>query len=497
MAAQTEVPSSNTSHVLALRELTDLCNILGIQEPNTRLLEEASKVLDTSVAVNLQGRRQLSFANVLTEFSGATHTRYDHVIGTMTKVFLLTEQLKKNEPPTTITDEEELDVMIAACLHDVAHLPFSHPTERALRSATYANIRGLEHEERICRLLLSRAPLWEDVDSCLRNIGLNDERILGVCWMIAWPYMEKLSLSNPGLYASGKPRRFLGQMISSTFDMDRMDYIVRDAQAIGYGPVTQVTPNLLRLILAYRLVRVLSGNRPGYTDYELCLPKAEVGVACSLLVARLLMYKHVYFLPTLRAVESTYARLVGRLYALKTIPDPVEYLQCRDEDFLDHLADLIDICPCTEAIKKELLDDLHTCRNLPGRYKRLFVVRPEDISHNPDREVFRSNIWNLEFLNQLAENIRKLSGAPLGPTDLLCDGLRIRPEKGGPFWIKDEDDESYLPISHYVNGSNIHGLIEELRLDIYVDKAKGDDSKARIGDAIKQVLNLSTTPREI
>ena len=99
-----------------------------------------------------------------------------------------------NAPPATV---------LASLLHDVGHGPFSHALEHTL-------LDGVHHET-VSRLIMRR---------------LNDEFNGQLTEAIA-------------IFEGSHPKRFLHELISSQLDMDRMDYLKRDAMMCGvaYGEI--------------------------------------------------------------------------------------------------------------------------------------------------------------------------------------------------------------------------------------------------------------------
>jgi HD superfamily phosphohydrolase len=105
-----------------------------------------------------------------------------------------------------ITKEEQISVRIAALLHDVGHGPLSHTSEELL-----ARYLGQPHED-ISREIIENS----SISKVLEEGGQSPKKISGL--------LKKKS-------------GYLGKIISSEFDVDRMDYLVRDAHHTGvaYG----------------------------------------------------------------------------------------------------------------------------------------------------------------------------------------------------------------------------------------------------------------------
>ena len=96
------------------------------------LSKEEIKILDTWEMQRLRGIHQLGTAYLV--FPGATHTRFEHSIGTMymaSEIFnaIRIHSEKTGIPKEWIGNEAERIVRIASLLHDITHIPFGHNIE--------------------------------------------------------------------------------------------------------------------------------------------------------------------------------------------------------------------------------------------------------------------------------------------------------------------------------------------------------------------------------
>jgi len=90
---------------------------------NIRLEPEALAVVDTSAVQRLRYVRQLGHAFLV--YPGATHTRFEHALGTYhlaRRVLTQLDEIEGRRPDPA----EGLAVRLAALLHDIGHYPFSH-----------------------------------------------------------------------------------------------------------------------------------------------------------------------------------------------------------------------------------------------------------------------------------------------------------------------------------------------------------------------------------
>ena len=198
----------------------------------------ALELADTPQMQRLRWIKQLGLASLV--YPGANHTRFEHSLGAYHMAALLTRHLGLDE-------EDRLLVGAAALLHDVGHGPLSHATESAL-----APFLRTEHESVI--ELLKRGELREVLD----GHGLRAQDI-------------QAFINGTGL----------GQIVSGEIDVDRMDYLIRDAHYTGvaYGVIDR-----LRLLQKMKL-----------HQGQLVVEAGGVQAATSLLISRLLMHPSVYY----------------------------------------------------------------------------------------------------------------------------------------------------------------------------------------------------------
>ncbi len=169
---------------------------------NIRLEPEALAVVDTPAVQRLRYVRQLGHAFLV--YPGATHTRFEHALGTYhlaRRVLAQLDELEGRRPDPA----EGLAVRIAALLHDIGHYPFSHALEEA----------GLPHHEELAARHLTSGPLA----AALERLGVPAARLL--------PLIQGTSPSP------------LGGIVASSLDVDKLDYLSRDATMCGvpYGVI--------------------------------------------------------------------------------------------------------------------------------------------------------------------------------------------------------------------------------------------------------------------
>lgn len=103
----------------------DKGKIIRIPEEDVRLNEFEVAILQTATFQRLFHLKQLGLAYMVYPF--ATHTRAAHSIQTLHEAMRLMRALRANDCRITIAEEE--NVRVAALLHDISHIPFSHTLE--------------------------------------------------------------------------------------------------------------------------------------------------------------------------------------------------------------------------------------------------------------------------------------------------------------------------------------------------------------------------------
>ncbi|UTF53814.1 HD domain-containing protein [Natronosalvus rutilus] len=198
----------------------------------------ARDLLDTPAVQRLRNIAQLGTVSLV--YPSANHTRFEHSLGVYHLACEALEHLG-------IGGIEADRVQAAAILHDVGHGPFSHNLEELTHRKT-----GRYHDDVHDLLAVG------EIGDVLREHDLEPDAVADL--------------------VAGNGR--FGQIVSGELDVDRMDYLVRDAHHTGvpYGTIDHG-----------RLVRELR-----FADGELVLAEGNVQTAESLLVARALMNPTVY-----------------------------------------------------------------------------------------------------------------------------------------------------------------------------------------------------------
>ncbi len=246
-----------------------------------------TRLLATAEVQRLRRIRQLGLTCFA--FPGAEHTRFSHAIGAahVMKLFLARLRQIDGDLPfwQRVTSERARDAIAAAFLHDLGHGPLSHLFEEALPGA-------LHHEAWTERILL-------DPSSEVHRVLVADD-----------PYLpQRVADLVKGKHALP----YLARAVSGTFDVDRCDYLLRDAYSTGVGYGQYDLPWLLRSL---RFDDSASSGRATSEGPGLAID-GDKGLAAieAFLLARLFMFQQVYFHKSTRSAEWMIGAILRRAIA--------------------------------------------------------------------------------------------------------------------------------------------------------------------------------------
>jgi HD superfamily phosphohydrolase len=315
-----------------------------------------TRLLGTREVQRLRRIRQLGLTSFA--FPGAEHTRFSHALGVahVMKLFLARLRQVDHDLPfwQRVTSERARDAIAAAFLHDLGHGPLSHLFEEALPGAAH-------HEAWTERILV-------DPSSEVHRVLVADD-----------PHLpQRVAELVRGKHALP----YLAKAVSGTFDVDRCDYLLRDAHATGVRYGEYDLPWLLRSL------RFDEGAQPGLAiDGMKGLAAIE-----AFLLARLFMFQQVYFHKSTRAAEWMIGAILRRALALvrdgtrlPSLPPALASAAAGDPPTLDEYLELDDqallvAVHAWESASCPILADL--CKRLRARalFKtvELFPAAPAD-----------------------------------------------------------------------------------------------------------------------
>ena len=241
-----------------------------------------SDLIDSKELQRLRRIRQLSGVSMV--FQTAEHSRFTHSLGAYHMANLVIQNV---EGIDKIDRYEKLLFLISALLHDVGHGPYSHAFEAVM---------DVSHEDMTVKIITSK------------NTEIN--KILSIAPNLAEDVASIIS------HSSKYP--LIEQLVSSQLDVDRMDYLSRDAFFTGaaYGHIDY-----------YRILRSMK-----IENNKLCVRASGVHSIESYLMSRYHMYFQVYYHPVSRSYETILENIYKRI---KDLVDDGKQIDAYIDTFLN------------------------------------------------------------------------------------------------------------------------------------------------------------------
>jgi hypothetical protein len=293
--------------------LTPVAEIRDPVHGYVKITEVERELIDSPFVQRLRRIHQLAGSYLV--YPGATHTRFEHVIGAMHVAGQIAETLVN---ASEMDDAAVQEVRVAALLHDLGHGPFSHMYEEVLSERDETS-----HEDIAQRVILETS-----VRDILEKNGISS---------------KKMSEFSVGRQKSKPP--FMNEIIAGSLSADIMDYLPRDSYFTGveYGKVD-----------AQRVIDSLH-----VSEGHLVIDNAALYAFEALLLARYEMFKAVYFHRTVRAAELMLVRsmkLADNVLGLTDLSNIEKYLELTDEVVLHDLVTLKPSMPKLREARRLAID---------------------------------------------------------------------------------------------------------------------------------------------
>ena len=274
------------------------------------------RLLQAPEVQRLRRIRQLGLTSLA--FPGAEHTRFSHALGAAHVMQLFIARLRKihDELPfwQRISSERARDALAAAFLHDIGHGPLSHLFEHAFDSVSSALPQAYAPVSAALPQAYAPVPMGGVGDSAIgrRHEDWTEQMLLdpstGVHRILAEDDPE-LPRRVAQLIRGEHALPYLARTVSGTFDVDRCDYLLRDAHATGVHYGSYDLPWLLHSL---RFADGVGDEAPSLAiDGTKGLSAIE-----SFILARLFMFQQVYFHKSTRSAEWLIRAILSRAVQL-------------------------------------------------------------------------------------------------------------------------------------------------------------------------------------
>jgi len=336
------------------------------------LSDEEVRVINTYEMQRLRRVKQLGLKHLV--YPGATHSRFEHSLGTrgLVERIIVSSEID-------LTREKKRLLFLAALLHDVSHLCFSHPIEemevfpsheKVLRDILEGKIRDEVREHEIMTD-------WEiDRTKFLGDDDILDSETREEIWNI---------------FKEDTPYPELKGFLDNYIDADNLDYIQRDAFHLG---LPSINPDP-RIYSAFRLGIDTEGQSiVVFADERAILETIE-----NILNARWYLYKIAYLHHTVMVAESMLREAIDThwkkgkdvdfLYILGD--DELLYKLRKSENMSDEGRYLIH-----RLMMRDLYSRVYLLNNLCSQNAKEKVDELERISHK--RSDFKSLFDNVDVL---------------------------------------------------------------------------------------------------
>ncbi len=236
------------------------------------------KIIGSRPFLRLQQVKQLGF--VYRIWPGATHTRYEHSLGAyylMLRALRALLERGSNGGLDNVDASSIRAVLVATLLHDIGHYPFSHTIEE---------LGGpIILHEKVGRAIIEQSELATILEQEYR---LSPARVADL-------------IDPPKNKALPADDQLLSSLLSGALDVDKLDYLPRDARAcnVPYGGV-----DMSRLQASLRIHPNVEGEQ------RIVVTDKGISPLHSLLHARQEMFDNIYWHHTSRSLQMMLLRAV-------------------------------------------------------------------------------------------------------------------------------------------------------------------------------------------
>ncbi|MCL5441755.1 MAG: HD domain-containing protein [Candidatus Thermoplasmatota archaeon] len=402
-------------------------------------------VIDSPILQRLRDIKQVGSASLI--YPSATHSRFEHSLGTSiiaSRVFdsliarerktlkMIVNSIDSSSDYYIVIEKMKQELRLASILHDSGHTLYSHTSESThsqidlLKKATNELSDFVGKERSTGETLSYSIARSEFLKSLIERYNNS------IPENIKHKYTPfRADLGNVALMIVGKTKnpytQFLADILTSGFDADKLDYLLRDGASAGL-PVRYDLDRYLEFVSLddsttiihkkneLKVIENVYGEKKDIgqklDEYRLRLPQNAITSLEQIIIGKFMLFGYIYHHPKVRAADSYIEKTLNTAvsgFKNKKIPDQkiIKWLFGLTDSFFNAIA-MKNFENETEFFDEEL----KTCayrimnRTLPREILRL---NGSTVTHAAQDNVINFLI-NLQDPEKKKEEIEKIEG---------------------------------------------------------------------------------------
>lgn len=384
-----------------------------------RVSHMALKIIDTPEFHRMRYIRQLGLCYYI--YPCATHTRFEHSLGVYHLTGKVLERIMIQYPEKTydlveLGGKVQLTQLIVECIkiaglcHDIGHGPFSHIFDDVLlRNSTHPN---RHHEIRSC--LITEIICKRELSKELTNEHINFIK----------------SLIDPKPHHTGALYQIVANKLNGV-DVDKFDYLMRDAMTLGINNGFNYTRLLDEMII----------DEFG----DICYPKHSSLDIYDMFHARYSMHKKIYSHKTVKIIEEMlsdiYTKVNPILNISESIKDMAHFCTFTDESIIDYIELIISPPPFMRITLNDV--DMAAIRDAWKLYQNINVRKLYQIIIRYDQINFDFDKFISHIISKYPDQIKATDFGSCTVVAGFTGDETIDPFKNISFYNKKESSKSF------------------------------------------------------
>lgn len=294
-------------------------------------------------------------------YPSAHHTRFDHSLGCAKIAQTLGDHLDY-VTPTSIAE-----LRLAALLHDVGHTFLSHLSETIIQSHFSEQYFALKESAEFSGLNLSLSEM-------MSYFIITSKPFSDYLRTVVHHYDDTINLVNVANFCIHNPPdeiAFLGDAISGPFDVDKLDYLVRDCYHTGIRADVDVERVVVSAVPLDEIR--FPPSSPRWKRRSLVIKMGGVSILEQITFNKMLLFPSVYHHHKIRAIECMIKTLFEIIWENGGIKNPslqfsniIDFYALNDYQFMSYAAQEASLEPYMQRIMNREL--YKRCLALSQRY---------------------------------------------------------------------------------------------------------------------------------